>query len=267
MHDKSRDTDVSDAGALIDVGSDMEVSIRDESNSRSIINLVSGVFRSAVESIPDRYFDLSTEELRDLVDPSESEDRLRLAFWTEYDSAQKQDRPMRVSRVYSRICSKQNFYTRILPNKEKLAWILTPPPDYSLVLEEALLIGAERMKEILTAPLYDKKGNFDSKVANAIISLMKSIESRVKGPVPHRIESKSLNLNVNKEEGKEDAKKPEEPQTIEELEARLAELNKKHQPQLPPPPVQPQIIPAETPEKTIEPVRLCTTSQRTDQSS
>src|SRR4051794_12800675 len=99
----------------------VEVGMRDKENPRSLINLLPTNVARALEVIPEDMLLQNEEELRKLVNPDVLEERLRIAFWSEYDAAQRQQRKMRIASVYGGLCSSTYFAKRVITSSFKLA--------------------------------------------------------------------------------------------------------------------------------------------------
>ena len=87
--------------------------IRDEDDVRSIINLVPGYVSTYMRVIPEEVLQKDAEELEKLADVSESERKMRIAFWIEYERAQRTGTVMQMSNVFKGLCG-QGHFARIL---------------------------------------------------------------------------------------------------------------------------------------------------------
>jgi hypothetical protein len=175
--------------------------IKDKSEPRSIINITPGNFSRAVELIPDEFFELSERELRHNGDCGEIEEKVRIAFWREYDQAQVAKRNIHVTNVHKGTCSQQHFYRKVLTNPYKMAYVLTPPQEYALELEEMIAVGFRNLREIMALPLYTSKGFVDARVAEVKLKIFESVMNRAKGALVYKTESKNLNVNVDASSG------------------------------------------------------------------
>jgi hypothetical protein len=199
----------------------------DKENPRHVLNLVPEAVRNAMERIPAEFLAMDEDELEaraprqkwTLVDR-----RLRTAFWIEYARAQDTGSNMQISNVFNGTCSRNYFYGTIMENKIKLAYLMRPPADYTIAMEESLNFGVARLREILDFPLWakDKDGieRPDVKVAEVILKTVTLIDQRVKGAVIQRIEQKNLNVNMGAK-GTQEA----EAISVDEIDRKLAELS------------------------------------------
>ncbi len=213
--------------SLLPAASDVAVRPEDSDNPRHVLNLVPDAVRRSMERIPAEYLLMDEVELEShaprqkwtLVDR-----RLRTAFWIEYARAQDAGTGMQMTLVYSGTCSRPYFYNTILESKSKLAYIMSPPTNYALAMEEALNFGVMRLREILDFPLYttDKDGieRPDAKVADVILKTVALIDQRVKGAVIQRIEQKNLNVHMGAKTAKD-----QDVISVDEIDRKLAELS------------------------------------------
>lgn len=198
--------------------------LKDKSNPRAMINLVPSSVSKRLEMIPDDIFMMSEKELRKAGDIGEYEERLRISLWREYDNCQVTGKNMVLSNVYEPVCSQTHFLHRVITNSFRLAYILTPPAEYALQIEEMLNLATDQVREILVASNYDQKGNINTKLADVKMKIWHTLLDRAKGGVVHRSESLNLNLVQNQDANKQS---DDSITDIKELDAKLNELNEK----------------------------------------
>ncbi len=168
---------------------DFEISVQDVSDPRSIINLVTLDLARAIGNIPTDLLAMSEEMLKQEFKardykPSITENRLRHAFWREYNIVQATRRKtIRMGQVLAGCCHANFFRKHIMSDPHKLAWILCPPSEYMKSLEEALMFGIDQLRDILEMPLTDPMGIVDSKLAATKLEIVRMIDMRVKGAV------------------------------------------------------------------------------------
>jgi hypothetical protein len=187
-----------------------------------VLSLLPDALQHAAQAIPDDYWEKTPDQLAEMIrenpltEITTTDHRLRLSLWNEYHQCAPRSQQIRASMLYANICSKQHFYHRVLTNPSKLCWILTPPADYMQAMEECLMVGIERIRELMTIPYIDKKtGKFNSRVAELIIKSVHLLDARVKGAIVQ----KTLNANVT-------LKPKDVPQSVEEIDRQLLELQK-----------------------------------------
>jgi hypothetical protein len=172
--------------------------LKDPDNPRSVINITPHSISHNLQYIPDSTFEMSERDLRKIVEPTLECERIRVAFWREYDKACEAKKNMNLSNVYSGICTQSWFLRHYTKDPFRLAYILIPPIDYEVSMIEALNTSIEQMREILAISNIDEKGKPNTKLMDTKVKIYESLLDRVKGAVPNRIESRNLNLNVEK---------------------------------------------------------------------
>lgn len=171
--------------------------LKDKSEPRSIVNITPSTVSEAIERIPDDLFEMTEKRLRKEADVGEIEEKLRISFWREYDQAQTAKRNIHVTNVHKGVCTQMHFYKKIITNPLKLTYILTPPQEYALELEEMIAVGFRHLREIMDLPLYTPKGFVDARVAEVKLKIFESVMNRAKGALVYKTESKNLNVNVD----------------------------------------------------------------------
>lgn len=166
--------------------------IFDHTNPRALINMVPNSMKVVMEALDDKHRYLSEPMLKRYADADALLARLRINFWLEYDSAQKIERNMSISNILRGVTSMDYWNDVVLKDPKKVAYIIVPPKNYLVTMNELLEMGLDRMREILKAPVFDSRGRFDAKAADKIIKVVHAVEARVKGAVVQ----KTLNLNA-----------------------------------------------------------------------
>lgn len=184
-----------------------EVSIYDKENPYSIIEMVPEWFVRRVEGCSKELLGMEEQELREKLKPTQLQNKLRMAFWVEYDMACRTGRKMDIRRVYAGLCSKENFVKTVC-RSNTMAWILTPVSSYKTSLEEALETGIAQLRKMLEAPLYKDDGTLDTAAANVVIKVFTLVEQRVHGSIVQKSEVKSLVVQKHVKEGGGGTKAP-----------------------------------------------------------
>lgn len=179
-----------------------DIDIRDPSNPKSVINLVPSSMGNAIKAIPLDFFAMDEEELKKMARADIVENRLRHSFWLEYGHACLAKREINMSNIVNGVCSKDYFLKHILTNSFKLAYMLTPPPDYRVQMAEILTLGLAKLREILAMPIesaHPKTGEkvVDSKLAGVQARIVEDLMTRSHGHPLRTIEVTSKNMNLN----------------------------------------------------------------------
>ncbi len=207
-------------------------------NPRSVINLLPGdcqakIFNAA-STRPD-LFRMAEKPLRKLCKPTPTDERLRLAFWNEYDRAQTLNSDMRIVHIFAGICSKQYFEQYYLSEPVNVAWMLCTPTNYVIALKEMLVRGQDQLRDILEQDVVDEDGKVDVKLGELILKIYTVVENRLKGTTIQRSEIrgeiKSVNLQMTGQlpeasasEAGQAVAKALAVGTLEEIEAKLARV-------------------------------------------
>lgn len=219
----------------------MESQIADpwhRSEEGSLINLVpptlAETFVKASERRPD-LFGLDEHSLTKLLKsekklPTPTDNRLRIAFWTEYNRSKENLDKFNVTNVFAGLCHRSFFYGEYLSRPENVAWMVCPPADYATVMAESLTYGLEQLRDILSMPhcQYDENGNpFNPniKLMDLKAKIVAMVHERVKGAVVQRVEQKSMNLNLSTTDKR--VGEAVSALSMEDIEKRLKELQKK----------------------------------------
>jgi hypothetical protein len=167
--------------------------------------------------------------------PTPLTNRLRMKFWHEYDCAQAEQRMMKLVNVYNGICFHEHFY-QYMRDIHNLAWVMCPPANYLVVMEEALAFGIEQLRDILDEPMVDPKTKkFNTTLADTKVKIVAMLDQRVKGAVVQRVEqtTKQMNLNVSVKTSADKVAKLATENTAAQLEARLAAVQSRNKAVLP----------------------------------
>lgn len=190
-----------------------------EDDPQSIYKLVPEWLADKIRKIPKEYWDLSTEDLRRKVRPGKVVETLRYSFWLEYNATVFQGKKgIVLQRVYGPICTDVYFGNEVCNSPLLLCWMLHPPQNYTNCLEALLDHSLERVREIVNLPIVDEETKkVDHKIAKMIIDIHDKLQDRLKGTVVQRLETKNMNLNLNR---------PVTEITEEQLDRRLKELQR-----------------------------------------
>jgi hypothetical protein len=220
----------------------MPVDLWDRTNERSVLNLVPpGTANLMIEAgrAKPELFTLDERTLWKTLraeesTPSPTDNRLRLAFWAEYDRAQGSNDRMNMNAVFGGICTRPIF-DKYLSHPEKMAWMLCPPALYMTVMEEALSFGIERIRDILEIDVVRTvKGKevVDVKLGELQAKIVAMLELRVKGAVATKIEQRNMNLNINTSD--KQVAKAAMGGSMADIQKRLKELERRDRMSAPP---------------------------------
>jgi hypothetical protein len=176
--------------------------VKDMNNPYSVWSVSHPSVKRALERTPDDLFLLDDNHLAKMAGADPRLRTLRMAFQREYErvilAAQRTGTlgVMKKSNIFGGIVSEQTF-TRLVSRPECLAYMTMPVVDYHDSLKALSMAILQRYDEILHAPLYDKKGNFKSNIAEVVLKAIRAVEDRVWGQSVQRVSSESKSLMVS----------------------------------------------------------------------
>lgn len=195
----------------------------DKDDPRSLYNLLPEPVLRRVAEVPTELLTMTEAELTDLTPRRKFtvvDYRLKHTFWKEYERASAHLIPMNMSNVVAGVCNKTTFTSKVLGDPVRLAFLLQPPTDYKVALEETLTTLVDKLRQVADLPVHDEDGNPNYKNIELILKAFPHIDNRVKGGATQRIESKSVTAVVHRGE---DAA----PKTVDEIDERLKQLEAK----------------------------------------
>lgn len=199
-----------------------------------------------------RFGDYSLKELIAVIYPEarapQDDSRLRIRFWDEYDACFLVDPPRRmlVQNIVRGVCPKRNFIQRLQQNPDFFAFITRRPVGYKTGFREIADLGLEEMRHIMTLPLEfqtSKGKRINTGLARLKVDVFKWLHEQEHGLAVQR----TMNLNVTAGEGPRAT-----PESMKEIEAKLAELRGEERQALPPGEVRPSILEIERDVKNVD---------------
>lgn len=192
----------------------------DPNNPRSLINICPPEMKEGLEKIPHIWFFMNEKEIEVRVQPDAELNRIRLAFWKEYERAQSHIVQMKLSTIAGALGYPSIMLKKAFLDAPKLAWILCPPSTYDNFLDEALQFGMRRLRDILSLPLVDSSGRVNAKAADVVLKAVAFLDMRKHGGIVNR----SLNLNATIDAKPKDLRDMTKEGELEEIDRRIAEL-------------------------------------------
>ena len=198
-------------------------------DERSVFNLVPPALQYAMiegyKTEPD-WFGLPQSVLLDKLracnqKPNPTDNRLRMNFWREYEVSLEAGRNMKMEYVYIGVCDSTYFYKSYLKSPSKVAWLLTAPASYTLVTEEALLVGLDTLRKILDQDPFNKDGSPNTKLMEIQTKIVAMLDTRVKGAVVQ----KTMNIHSTVTDKK--LLDITQTKSVEDLQTRLKALEQR----------------------------------------
>lgn len=167
----------------------------DRSDPRSLYNIVPMWMRDAIDRIDPRILLYGDVRLREISNADSKLNRIRLAFWSEYEEAQAMVKNIDFWQITRKTGITATFAKSMITQSQyTLAYVLNQPVEYSQFLEEALNAGLGRLREILDAPIVDADtGKIDPRMAELMLKATAFIDLRVNGGITE----KRVNMNLN----------------------------------------------------------------------
>lgn len=151
-----------------------------------------------VSQMPDKYIDLTEEEAKvKLGEMSPTIAKLRILFWREYDRAHELRYKMDINRICMGVCTRSAFL-RLMRTVTNFAWMLTPPMDYLLEVEELSRAALHQMRALLESPLNSGTGEVNVRLGELKLKILMALDMRLHGAYLQR--SMQVTQNVNRTE-------------------------------------------------------------------
>lgn len=213
--------------------------IFNRTDPHSVIQMVTNRFAEAMLSIPEDILSLSETDLVEKYFNSATGvpvvlAKLRVAFWKEYDYQLKKKFGGRIviAKLVCGICGDRAFFKEVLDKPHALAFLLMRPAEYWNAIEEISQICLPEMRRIMLMRemINEKTGTPDYKLLDLKFKIFQYIDARIHGGFTQKVENKNLNVNVEAT-----PEQLEQFKSVEEIDKRLAELERdKAQEALPP---------------------------------
>lgn len=187
-----------------------------------IIDLLDGKFKEAFVTLPDEVMSLSETDLEKKFKATDVDFMLRKKFQELVVQCKTvEGSHIGAIDVYDEICSKQYFFTQIITNKYRIAWLLCPIKSFHSMLEDCLYFTIKKVRdEVLTMPVTPQ-------TAGHIMKALEYFTNRVIGPVVQRVENKNMNVTVDGTKIVQDSINPENlMQQYADVKAKIVSLPK-----------------------------------------
>jgi hypothetical protein len=191
-------------------------------HKKTIMRILPQGVATAVFNIPDEYLTLNADELEQLTPKKKfthTDNKLRISFWKEHTRAIAQmSNTMNMMNVVRGICSRAHL-EQMLVDKVRLAYLILPPPDYDVAMEEFTNYSLDTLRECFDVAKASFMETKDPKMYESLRKTLEMLIVHTKGEPIRRVENKNLNMNVDA--GRAVGAMPA---TMEEIDAKLREL-------------------------------------------
>lgn len=194
----------------------------DREDPRSLYNLLPEPILRRVTAVPTDLLLKTDEELAEMMPHGRFnvlDYRLRQTFWKEYERAAANLVPMNMHNVVAGVVNRSYFTARYMNDAVRVAFMLTPPTDYRVALEETLTTLVDKLRQVADLPVHGEDGKPLYKNIDLILKAFPHVDNRVKGGVTQRLETKSLTVSVQAEQSA--------PESVDEIDLKLKELEQK----------------------------------------
>jgi hypothetical protein len=215
------------------IGGD-DVNVVNSDDAKSVFSLLPEAAQNYVKDIPEGVWNLSLGELVREAKPSLELRKLRIAFWLEYERAVRTEMPMNMTSICKGLMGVQTLYKSVLAKPHAAVYLMTPPEDYRVQMEEMLQLALEEERKILELPAVKKttyvNKNGDPIVSEVVDTGVASIKHKIRESLQNRLHGMPVQRthNVNKNvESKDGGEKRLEDMGEDELQKYVAELEKR----------------------------------------
>jgi hypothetical protein len=188
----------------------------DKIDRRSVYNIVPTSIQKVIDQCDPADFDMTEKELRMKYDPDHFVQRLRIAFWREFDHAQHELRDISVLNIAQMMGTPTSTVLSNMKQPHNLAWILCVPAGYDIIIAEAEARGFGRLREILDIDIFNPDGTVNHKSADLLLKAIAFVDARKNGAIVQ----KSLHVHSSTREAKQFASNL----TVEQLDEKIKEL-------------------------------------------
>jgi hypothetical protein len=159
---------------------------------------------------------MTEKELDKAFRPDSTLQKIRIAFWKEYEAAQSEFRKMTINGIGRYLGYGSIPLAKSLKKTESLAVILCPVTSYENFLEEALMTGAKRLREMLELPFITEEGKVDKATLDIVLKAVAFLDLRKNGGIVQR----QVSVNMSKSSQESLIKNV----SIDEIDAKIKEL-------------------------------------------
>lgn len=208
------------------MSSDLQTTYFNLSDEHHFINLIPDSFREAVLKIPPYFLELSEKDLIKEVygdTPNEIDTLIKMEFWDLYEANFEAKKPITMRALIKGTCDERTFRS-LLTESGRVAYIIRQPTKLQNRIKYAHSFAVNEMIKLLTEPepINTRTGVPDAKLKQLKFQIYQYLDQRLHGSLIQRmqVEQKTLQVNIDGNTTTNTTK----PQTAEELEARLKEV-------------------------------------------
>ena len=199
----------------------------DPNDMHSLFNILPASFIRGAQKLEEKHLAMDEYDLRELMSARHRKilGRLRQSLWLHIHTTTGHRKRVNMKVIIRGITTMYWLYSQ-LEKPHVVAYLLKPPGNYEVFLNEALHVAVDQIRDILEEPHVDPEtGRVDARMADVKRRLFVDIADRVKGMPIQRTE----NLNVNKEIGVNQSFNevlPNDVTDIKDIDNKIMELEK-----------------------------------------
>jgi hypothetical protein len=178
-------------------------------------------FIERIKEVPEEYYSLTESELHRVVNPTAIDSVVRHNLWAAIRKSRKTQKPINLWKDVCQegvACSKAHFFSRMLANPKKVAWLMRPIVDVKRAMQSLEEVMLWRMNEVAMLPFKDQKGNVDHRAVNSFLKAYDIISKHLHG------ESLNVNHHAIVDHNIENKIKPTDPERMKAVQERIAQL-------------------------------------------
>lgn len=212
-----------------------ELQFTQEANPRAVFNLVPLWLKACTRRVTLANPDLWAKSEADLQEalfgenvPDPTSNKLRIAFWEEYERTQREGLPeLDLERVIRGVCSMKFLQEKFTKSDLQVAWLFHPPTEYKLDLRDLQHLSLKALRKIMAMPATNPDGTPNVKLIETQLKIFQHVDMRLEGAIIQRIDQRNLNVNVNADEKKGQAVEAKNALSMSEIDEKLKLLERR----------------------------------------
>jgi len=179
-------------------------------------------FQKSLKTMPAHLWEMGLDDLEAEVRPSPQLNRIRLAFWREYDVASADMRTMELTAISEDLAMPKVVILSEIKDPMRMMFVLRPPSTYDAFLDEALERGGRKLRSLFDLDIVNPTtGERDHKLMDLMLKVYALLDMRKHGGIVQK------NMNLNVEMNEKNVRKLARSVDIGEIDAKIKELEQK----------------------------------------
>lgn len=162
---------------------DIKDDLEPADQSVDLYSLLPNAVKDAINSVPEELLNLPEKQFCKIYEPNSNDRYIRMNLWNEYTRATRSGTKMISARIFHNVMTAGAFNAKFLANPHRVAFMLIPPHQYTLRMQNLLDRSLSKLEDILDMELTEKS-------APTILKAALGIRDVVKGTAVQR------NINV-----------------------------------------------------------------------